>query len=267
MTVRRRKYRFRIINASNARFFRFFFTNGLDFIHVGSDSAYRNESVMTNDILLGPFEIADVVVDFSMSKNDTAILANDASYPYPSGDPVNEGNSKVMKFTILRHPEVDTWRIPKKLMQYPSPDLSSVMQTRYITMYEYMSTADQPIHLYLNGKSFEALVTEIPKTGTTKVWNVINLTDDNHPLHIHLGLFVAMDQIELVNFTEFKDCMIKMNNAIKCQISKYAHGESIEVPAQEKGWKNVFKMRPRFVTKILVRFSCLILCNISISFK
>jgi FtsP/CotA-like multicopper oxidase with cupredoxin domain len=79
MTVRRRKYRFRIINASNARFFRFFFTNGLDFIHVGSDSAYRNESVMTNDILLGPFEIADVVVDFSMSKNDTAILANDAS--------------------------------------------------------------------------------------------------------------------------------------------------------------------------------------------
>ena len=29
MTVRRCMYRFRIINASNARFFRFFFTNGL----------------------------------------------------------------------------------------------------------------------------------------------------------------------------------------------------------------------------------------------
>ncbi|GMY18527.1 multicopper oxidase LPR1-like [Fagus crenata] len=142
MTVRCRKYRFRIINASNARFFRFFFTNGLDFIHVGSDSTYLNESVMTNDILLGPSEIADVVVDFSMSKNDTAILANDAPYPYPSGDPINEGISKVMKFTILRRPEVDTWRIPKKLMQYPSLDLSSVIQTRYITMYEYMSTAD-----------------------------------------------------------------------------------------------------------------------------
>ncbi|GMY18523.1 multicopper oxidase LPR1-like [Fagus crenata] len=255
MTVQRRKYRFRIINASNARFFRFFFTNGLGFIHVGSDSAYLNESVMTNEFLLGPSEIADVVVDFSKSKNDTAILANDAPYPYPSGDPVNEGNSKIMKFIILRHPEVDTRRIPKKLIQYPSPDLSSVTQTRYIAMYEYDSTTNQPTHLYLNGKSFEAPVTETPKAGTTEVWNVINLTPDNHPLHIHLGLFVALYQTELVNLTEFTNCMTKINNAIKCQISKYARGKSINVPPQEKGWKNVFKMRPGFMTKILVRFS------------
>ena len=27
------------------------------------------------------------------------------------------------------------------------------------------------------------------------------------------------------------------------------------MPAQEKGWKNVFKMRPGFMTKILVKFS------------
>ncbi|KAE9450981.1 hypothetical protein C3L33_17149, partial [Rhododendron williamsianum] len=47
MIVRRRKYRFRIINASNARFFKFFFTNGLGFIHVGSDSAYHERPVIS----------------------------------------------------------------------------------------------------------------------------------------------------------------------------------------------------------------------------
>lgn len=255
MTVRHRKYRFRIINASNARFFRFFFTNGLRFIHVGSDSAYLNKPVMTKDILLAPSEIADVVVDFSRSKNETVILANDAPYPYPSGDPVNGANSKVMKFIISGHNELDTWRVPKRLMQYPSPDLSSVSHTRYIAMYEYTSAIDEPTHLYLNGKPYEAPVSETPKVGATEIWNIINLTEDNHPLHIHLGLFKTLDQTELVKLDEFKSCMTKINDAIKCQISKHARGKKIEVPAYEKGWKNVYKMKPGAVTKILVRFS------------
>ncbi|XVF85332.1 hypothetical protein PTKIN_Ptkin17bG0109300 [Pterospermum kingtungense] len=255
MKVRRRKYRFRIINASNARFFRFFFSNGLEFIHVASDSSYLGEPVMTNETLLAPSEIADVVVDFSKSKTDEAVLANDAPYPFPSGDPVNESNGKVMKFIIKKKREVDTWRVPKNLIKYPSSNLSTVSHTRYITMYEYTSDVDEPTHLYINGKPYEAPVTETPKEGTSEIWNVINLTKDNHPMHIHLGLFTVLDQTELVKEEEFKECMSKMNDAIKCQVSKYARGKKKEVAAHEKGWKNVYKMMPGYVTKILVRFS------------
>ncbi|XP_021292832.1 multicopper oxidase LPR1-like isoform X2 [Herrania umbratica] len=255
MMVRRRKYRFRIINASNARFFRFFFTNGLEFIHVAADSTYLGEPVVTNETLLAPSEIADVVVDFSKSETDDAILANDAPYPYPSGDPVNESNGRVMKFIIQKNQEVDAWRVPNILIKYPSPDLSSVRETRYIAMYEYTSDIGEPTHLYINGKPYEAPATETPKAGTSEIWNVINLTEDNHPLHIHLGLFSVLDQTELVNEEEFKGCMSKENDAIKCHISKHARGKKVEVPAHEKGWKNVYKMTPGFVTKILVRFS------------
>ncbi|MBA0682413.1 hypothetical protein Goari_024137, partial [Gossypium aridum] len=255
MTVRRRKYRLRIINASNARFFRLFFTNGLEFIHVASDSTYLVEPVVTNETLLAPSEIADVVVDFSKSKTDEAALANDAPYPYPSGDPVNELNGRVMKFTIKKEREVDTWRVPDKLIQYPSPDLSSATQTRYIAMYEYTSDTDEPTHLYINGKPYEAPATETPKAGTSEIWNVINLTEDNHPMHIHLAVFTVLDQTELVKAEEFKACMSKMNDAIKCQISKHARGKKLRVAAHEKGWKNVYKMTPGYVTRILVRFS------------
>ncbi|KAJ9153124.1 hypothetical protein P3X46_026601 [Hevea brasiliensis] len=254
MTVRRRKYRFRIINASNARFFRFFFTNGLGFIHVAADSVYLEEPVVTNETLLAPSEVADVVVDFSTSKSDTVILANSANYPFPDGDPVNEANKKVMKFIVKKDLEVDPWRVPKKLIKYPFPKLSSASQTRYIAMYEYTSDIDEPTHLYINGKAYEEPVTETPKEGTTEVWNVINLTEDNHPLHIHLGLFVVMDQTELINIDEFKACMSKLNDAIKCQMDKYARGKKLEVQAHEKGWKNVYKMTPGYVTKIAVRF-------------
>ncbi|CAK9164042.1 unnamed protein product [Ilex paraguariensis] len=255
MIVKRRKYRFRIINASNARFFKFFFTNGLDFIHVGSDSAYHERPVIIDEILMAPSEIADVIVDFSKSKSDSAILANDAPYPFPTGDPVNKANGKVMKFIVEPHHVNDKSRVPRKLLEYPSPDVSSASLTRYIAMYEYTSPTGEPTHLYLNGMSFEKPVTETPKVGSSEVWNVINLTEDNHPLHIHLGLFVVLDQTELVNKDVFTACMTKFNDAIRCQISKYARGNKTEVLAHEKGWKNVYKMMPGYVTKILVRFS------------
>lgn len=64
-----------------------------------------------------------------------------------------------------------------------------------------------------------------------------------------------MEQTELVNADEFKECMLKSNNAVKCQVSKYALGKKVKVPAHEKGWKNVFKMMPGYMTKIVVRFT------------
>ncbi|XP_057425426.1 multicopper oxidase LPR2-like [Lotus japonicus] len=254
LTVRRRRYRFRIINASNARFFRLFFTNGLRFTHVAADSAYIEKPITTKKTLMGPSEITDVIVDFSESKSNVAILANDAKYPYPDGDSVDEATSKVMKFNILPDKQVDMSRIPKMLLNYPIAGLSGVSHTRYIAMYEYTTDKGEPTHLYMNGKSYDAPVTETPKEGSTEVWNVINLTGDNHPLHVHLGLFKVLDQTKVVNLDEFKDCMVKINDAMKCHVGEYARGEKVEVPGHEKGWKNVFKMRPGFVTKIVVRF-------------
>ncbi|GAB4828789.1 Multicopper oxidase lpr2 [Ancistrocladus abbreviatus] len=255
MNVRRRKYRFRIRNASNARFFRLYFTNGLDFVHVGSDSAYLNKPVVTNQTFIAPSEIADVIVDFSKSKSNTVILANNAPYPYPSGDPVNEANSKVMKFIINPKPEFDESRIPHKLLEYPHPNLSSAVRSRFITLYEYTSDIDEPTHLFINGLSFEDPVTETPVVGSSEVWYVINLTEDNHPLHIHFALFSVLEQVKLVKLEEFKKCMNKLNDAKRCNVNKHAVGQKIDVAAPERGWKNVYKMMPGFVTKLLVRFS------------
>ncbi|KAI3961080.1 hypothetical protein MKW92_002666 [Papaver armeniacum] len=255
MSVQRRKYRFRILNASNARFFRMLFSNGMRFIHVGSDSAYNKRPVVVDKLLLAPSEIADVVVDFSTSSSDEVILLNDAPYPFPGGDPVDQVNGKIMKFLINKKHEVDESHVPQRLIEYPVADVSGASRTRYIAMYEYTSSIDEPTHLYLNGKSYDEKVTETPKIGTSEIWYVINLTEDNHPLHIHLGLFTVRDRKEIVNLDEFKECMTKNNDPIKCNVSKYAIGRGIGVPRYEQGWKNVFKMQPGFMTEILVRFS------------
>ncbi|XP_058087434.1 multicopper oxidase LPR2-like [Magnolia sinica] len=257
MKVSRRKYRFRILNACNARFFRLFFSNGLRFINVASDSAYLARPVTVSKLLVGPSEIADVIVDFSMSTSDVAILANDAPYPFPTGTPADEINGKVMKFIIDPHQTADTSRVPSKLIEYPVPKADQSFKTRYIAMYEYTTGTGEPTHLYINGKAFDEPVTETPKVGSTEVWYVINLTGDNHPLHIHLGLFVTLEQTELVGFNELRDCMMKMNDPIKCHVSNHARGKRIPVADHERGWKNVYNMNPMCITKILVRFALL----------
>ncbi|KAK9705093.1 hypothetical protein RND81_07G033300 [Saponaria officinalis] len=160
-----------------------------------------------------------------------------------------------MKFIIQDTQIPDPSRVPSTLIKYPSPNLSISSRTRYIAMHEYTSSIDEPTHLYINGLSFDDPVTETPKVGTSELWYVINLTDDNHPLHIHLALFVALEQVALLDFDKFKDCMIKFDDAIKCDIHRHARGKMKRVPAHEKGWKNVFKMKPGYVTKIFVRFS------------
>ncbi|KAJ0962739.1 hypothetical protein J5N97_027861 [Dioscorea zingiberensis] len=257
LRVHRRRYRFRILNASNARFFRFSLSNSLPFTHIGSDSVYLSKPVKTRAFLLAPSEIADVIIDFAGSATDSAILHNDAAYPFPTGDPVDETNSKVMKFIIGRQRSPDPSRIPRHLFRLPKPALHRAVTTRYIAMYEYTSPSDEPTHLYLNGKSYEEPATETPKSGTNEIWHVINLTDDNHPLHIHLGLFTVLEQREIKDEEKFKDCMTRLNDAIKCHVDDHAVGKRDKVAKHERGWKNVFKFQPGFVTTILVRFELL----------
>lgn len=279
LRVARRRYRFRILNASNARFFRLSLSGGLRFVHLGSDSVYLAKPVSSREFVLAPSEIADVVVDFAKASGSSGhvVLRSDAPAPYP-GDPGEKPETvSVMKFVLpKRSPssspelekkemEMDKSAIPAALMEKnPKPDPREAVRTRRIAMYEYTKNGtDEPTHLYLNGVSYTDPVTETPREGTSELWEVINLTDDNHPLHVHLALFAALDQRSLRRAGEFRDCMRGnaadgaggRNDVVKCRMGRHlAGGRRHKVPRQERGWKNVFKVRPGSVTRLLVRF-------------
>lgn len=121
-------------------------------------------------------------------------------------------------------------------------------------MYEYLSATGLPTHLYINGKRFGDPVTETPKAGSTEVWEVINLTADNHPLHIHLAVFQAIKAREIVDLEAFKNCTTKFKDAVKCNISSHATGKILNIPPHEKTWKNVVKIEPGYMTTIVVKF-------------
>ena len=100
MKVQRRKYRFRMINASNARLFNLALCNGLHFTQIGSDSFYLERPMSLKEILVAPSEIVDAIIDFARSKESRIVMTNSANFPYPDGDSVDDMNKMVMKFIV-----------------------------------------------------------------------------------------------------------------------------------------------------------------------
>lgn len=74
LEVEPRKYRFRIYNGSNARFFQLQLSSGQTFVQIGSDGGLFEEPVYVNEIILAPAERADVIVDFSLYKGQKLFL-------------------------------------------------------------------------------------------------------------------------------------------------------------------------------------------------
>ncbi|CAO2209144.1 unnamed protein product [Urochloa humidicola] len=263
LPVARRRHRFRLINASNARFFNLSLSNGLPFHVIGSDTSYLPRPVAVTHLLVAVAEAFDVVVDFSGTAGAGSAeveLVNTAPYPYPGGDTPDHLTGKVMKFVVALAADggADRSRVPARLPEYAvkvGGEEGEAVKRRYIVMYEYEDAATgSPTHLYINGKGPEDPATETPEVGTTEVWEVINLTQDNHPLHLHLASFRAVSARGLVGVDEFRRCMVRLNDAARCGVGRHAVGEEVAMPEHERTWKNVVKIAPGFVTTVVVKF-------------
>jgi len=107
-----RRYRLRLLNASNARFLELRVVNtssnqpGPPLWQIGTDGGLLDRPVkLSNDgapgaqtLSLAPAERADVIVDFAGSKGQTLVLLNTANAPFPSGDPPDpETNGQVIR--------------------------------------------------------------------------------------------------------------------------------------------------------------------------
>uniref|UniRef100_A0A0E0MQV1 Plastocyanin-like domain-containing protein n=1 Tax=Oryza rufipogon TaxID=4529 RepID=A0A0E0MQV1_ORYRU len=271
--VQRRRYRLRILNASNARYLNIRFSNGLPFTVIASDATYLSRPVTVSNLLLSPAEIFDVIVDFSLVVNPNATdieLLNSAPYPFPTGTPTNDSlDGKVMAFNVSAKWQLgDDMPMPEPVNSTTAPEigvpfakvtaLPPTMKTRYIVLYENMTSNDpntaKTMNLYINGLRLEDPPTETPISGTTELWHVINLTPDNHPLHLHLAEFQAVQMLQLVDPDIFKTCMLQHNDTVACNLSQHAVGALQPVPEEEKTWKNVVKIPPAYVTSVVVAF-------------
>ena len=106
LEVEPRKYRFRILNGSNARFYGINFSSpNLKFtLNWHRCGLLERKVENVSHITLAPAERVDVIVDFSNHKGQSIILTNDAPAPFPIGTPPSSDLTQIMEFCVKQKP-------------------------------------------------------------------------------------------------------------------------------------------------------------------
>ena len=241
--VEPRLYRFRILNASNARVFHLALTPEQPVYQVGSDGGLLPEPVSRNDMLIAPGERLDVVVDFRGREGRRITLTNAARAPYPSGNgPIVR---LVMQFRV-RHPLTERnegCELPATLARVPRLQEASAVKTRRLTLLEQMGGHGQPHRMLLNGMRFMDPITEDPLNGTVEIWEFVNTTIDAHPIHLHAVHFQVLDRRPFDTRRQQTTSEVVFT------------GKAIEPPPEERGWKDTVLCPPAQVTRIITSFA------------
>mgnify|MGYP000002915724 FL=1 len=196
MEVEPRRYRFRVVNASNARAYDFSLRNdsadsatdvpamyqiasGHEFLE---DVVEIGPSGAMDSLWLTAFERGEIIVDFSEHAGETLTLTNDA-------DDISEVVQFRVADTTVDDPTADPTTLD--LPQPTSYDPDEARMTRSNTLgIDTSSDADPVPRHVLNGKGMlDDGVTGRPHLGTTEVWEFENNSGQTHPIHMHLVKF------------------------------------------------------------------------------
>lgn len=260
LDVERHQYRFRIVNESNARFYNLKLSNNQSFIQIGTDGGYLPEPVELFSLLVAPGERADILIDFSSLAPGTKLLMlNDANTPFPGGDaPDIHTVGQIMQFTVLDTPSVPPPILPATLNTIPA--LTPNAPVRTLTLNRVPATNDSQQQL-LNGQIFSAPISEVPLVGSTEDWQIVNLSPDTHPIHLHLVQFLLISRQSvdtaryLADWTTLNGMPPLNHPTIPLPVDPYLQGNPVGPDPNESGWKDTVRMNPGEVTTIRVRFA------------
>lgn len=230
LEVEPRLYRLRLLNAANSRFFALSVSGNQPFLQIGSDQGLLNAPVSTAHLLLAPAERADLLLDFSHAAGGQVQLLND-------GIGVLQFRVAPTASTAPKH------SIPTSLRTITPTPVSTSTVTRTITLDEALTHIGNPMLMVLNKKRWHEPVTEQPHLNATEIWEFINLTEDTHPMHLHLVRFQILDR-------RLFDVFAYRNNH-----GLHYLGAALPPEPNERGWKDVVQCPPGLVTRIIVNFN------------
>jgi FtsP/CotA-like multicopper oxidase with cupredoxin domain len=260
LSVERRAYRLRLLNGSNARFYTLKLSNKQSFTQVTSDGGYLPAPVTLSELTIAPGERADIIVDFSRVKAGSKIvMTNSARAPFPAGAPADPQTvGQIMQFTVLNTPAVTPPALPPTLNTIAKLSTNVTVRTR--TLNEVMGAAG-PLQVLLDGQMWDAPVSEMPRVGSTEIWEIVNLTADTHPIHLHLVQFQLLNRQTLQtgayttawNTLNGGGMLPLMQPTVALSPANYLQGKPMGPAANEMGWKDTLQVRPGEVTRLLVR--------------
>jgi bilirubin oxidase len=219
--VEPRRYRFRFLNGCNSRFLILKLTSDplshrpappvAKFWQIGSEGGFLPAPVPLTKLLIANAERADVIVDFSHFRPGTELyLINEGpDEPFGGGrfTPADPGTTgQVMKFVVGALTSEDTSIPPPRLRLPEFIPLGAVTNVRQVSLIEVDSEVlegvgpesallgtigpgSAPVHHH-----WDDPITENPELNAIEIWEIMNFTEDAHPIHIHEVQFQVVNR-------------------------------------------------------------------------
>jgi FtsP/CotA-like multicopper oxidase with cupredoxin domain len=181
--VRARRYRLRILNASNFRSYNLRIGGGAVVTQVGTDSGLLPAPIRRRTLLVGPGERVDVVVDFRKAKHSDVILRSVARAGAPNRLGSKPWVGALMQFRVGKR-TADRTTIPAALR--PLPDWVAAAPAAPAKEWRITISGGFPAKWLINGRTYDpSFVEHRPKLGTVETWKLVNATNVAHLFHLH----------------------------------------------------------------------------------
>ncbi|MEU7166297.1 multicopper oxidase domain-containing protein [Streptomyces morookaense] len=213
------RYRFRLLNASNARRYRLrLVADGGRrgrFVRIGSDGGLLAAPRSLGTVDMAPGERCDVVVDFAGFPLGSRITLGNAA--------AEGGMRDVMRFHVVRKGRDDS-RIPARLAASFERLVPNRAMPARVFDFRRTDTGEGRQMWTINGRPFSTdTVLASPRLGSVERWRFSS--DFHHPVHVHLAQFQVV-----------------------------ARGGRAP-DAGDDGWKDTVDVRPYEVVEVLARFA------------
>ncbi|WP_337867670.1 multicopper oxidase family protein [Meiothermus sp.] len=228
LRAQRGTLRLRILNASNARYYRLALENHPLYL-IATDGGFIEKPVELPELLLAPGERAEVLVRLTRAGSFRL-----QALPYDRGAMMMHGGGMGMMnhqgmmmgmgpsrletlLTIVAPPNPKPLPLPTSLATVERLDLTKVVATRRFELGERMMQAE----FFINGQMFDPSRVDVrARRGTLEVWELVNKTDMDHPFHLHTYPF----QVLSINgrpqpYRAWKDTVnLKKNDVVRIAI-------------------------------------------------
>jgi FtsP/CotA-like multicopper oxidase with cupredoxin domain len=214
--VVRQRYRFRLLNASNARRYRLELdpppAGGGGIVQIGADGGLLDRPRAHDALRLASAERADVVIDFARYAPGTRVRLRNSLGSGSTAD--------VLAFDVGSHAPADDTRIPNRLSEIRRLDPADATVTRDFLF----QNSGEDEGWTINGQRYDpAHPLATPRLGQLERWRFI--TDVHHPIHLHLNHFQVLTR------------------------------DDEEPGPYDHGWKDTVDLAPAEAVEILVRFT------------
>jgi FtsP/CotA-like multicopper oxidase with cupredoxin domain len=264
-----RWYRFRMLNASNARFYTLQLRdeNGATVAgalrQIGTDSGLLPAPLALGQITLAPAERADVLINFQAFQGRSLTLVNTLNPPLEPG--TNTPNPDIMQFRVRARPVHDGFTLPAtlspsfvRLTHETLPEhvhrwlVLTLLDGMHPEMWEMVEIDQPPATLPADGivqvtladgtvrtlqrvaRDFKDVTNFYVDYNSWEQWSILNASSLSHPIHIHLIQFQALsrDSYDITGF----------DTAVGGTRTPLTPQGALPLDPNEQGWKDTIRV-------------------------